>query len=123
LTARGLQRLVVRTINGLPDAARETGSALRGAADDLTRAYRQLAVVSFFANEPLEILCECSRAECTQRLHVSLPDYRTVRENDARFMLVDGHVDLEIERRVDEVGDATVVEKFGPGREVAVESA
>jgi hypothetical protein len=54
---------------------------------------------------------------------VSLPDYRTVRENDARFMLVDGHVDLEIERRVDEVGDATVVEKFGPGREVAVESA
>jgi hypothetical protein len=38
-------------------------------------------------------------------------------------MLVDGHVDLEIERRVDEVGDATVVEKFGPGREVAVESA
>jgi hypothetical protein len=73
--------------------------------------------------EPLEILCECSRAECTQRLHVSLPDYRTVRENDARFMLVDGHVDLEIERRVDEVGDATVVEKFGPGREVAVESA
>ena len=73
--------------------------------------------------EPLEILCECSRAECTQRLHVPLPDYRTVRENDARFMLVDDHVDLEIERRVDEVGDATVVEKFGPGREVAVESA
>jgi hypothetical protein len=74
-------------------------------------------------DEPLELLCECSRAECTQRLHVSLAEYRAVRDNDARFMLVDDHVDTEIERRVDQVGDATVVEKFGPGRDVAVATA
>ncbi len=73
--------------------------------------------------EPLEILCECSLAECTQRLHVPLVDYQAVRENDARFMLVDQHIDKEIERRVGEVGDATVVEKFGPGRDVAVATA
>ena len=29
----------------------------------------------------------------------------------------------EIERRVGEVGDAIVVEKLGPGRDVAVETA
>ena len=73
--------------------------------------------------EPLEILCECSLAECTQRLHVSLTDYAAVREHDTRFLLVDSHVIEEIERRVGEVGDAIIVEKVGPGREVAAETA
>jgi hypothetical protein len=73
--------------------------------------------------EPLEILCECSLADCTQRLHVSIADYNAVRENDTRFMLVDDHVVDEIERRVGHAGDATVVEKLGPGRDVAIESA
>ena len=73
--------------------------------------------------EPLEILCECSLAECTQRLHVSLTDYASVREHDTRFLIVDGHMIEEIERRVGEVGDAIVVEKLGPGRDVAVETA
>jgi hypothetical protein len=70
-------------------------------------------------SEPLEILCECSLAECTQRLHVPLDDYLGVRENDTRFMLVDDHIVEEIERRVGKAGDATVVEKIGPGRDVA----
>ena len=73
--------------------------------------------------EPLEILCECSLAECTQRLHVLLVDYASVREDDTHFMITDGHMIEEIERRVGEVGDAVVVEKLGPGREVAVETA
>jgi hypothetical protein len=69
--------------------------------------------------EPLEILCECSLAECTQRLHVGLDDYLRVREDDTRFMVVDEHIVEEIERRVGKAGDATVVEKIGPGRDVA----
>jgi hypothetical protein len=73
--------------------------------------------------EPLEILCECSLAECTQRLHVSLADYAAVREHDTRFLVVDGHMIEEIERRVGEAGDAIVVEKLGPGRDVAIENA
>ena len=75
------------------------------------------------AGEPLEILCECSLAECTARLHVPLPDYTEVRENDTRFLVVDSHIVEEIERRVGQAGDATVVEKLGPGREVAAELA
>jgi hypothetical protein len=73
--------------------------------------------------EPLEILCECSLGECTQRLHVPLADYNGVREHDARFMLADDHVVAGIEKRVGEVGDATVVEKLGPGRQVAEDLA
>jgi hypothetical protein len=75
------------------------------------------------ADEPLEILCECSLAHCTLRLEVSMADYNRVRQNDARFMLVDDHVDEEIERRVDKVGEVTVVEKIGPGRDVVIELA
>jgi hypothetical protein len=73
--------------------------------------------------EPLEILCECSLGNCTQRLHVPLTDYNRVREHDARFMLVDDHIVDELEKRVGEVGDATVVEKLGEAREVAEERA
>ena len=73
--------------------------------------------------EPLEILCECSLGECAQRLHVPLADYTSVREHDARFMLVDDHIVDEIEKRVGKVGDATVVEKLGEGREVTEELA
>ena len=74
-------------------------------------------------SEPLEILCECSLSECTERLHVPLADYAGVREHDARFMLVDDHIVEEIEKRVGAVGDATVVEKLGESREVAEELA
>jgi hypothetical protein len=74
-------------------------------------------------SEPLEILCECSLGECAQRLHVPLADYTSVREHDARFMLVDDHIVDEIEKRVGKVGDATVVEKLGEGREVTEELA
>jgi hypothetical protein len=73
--------------------------------------------------QPLEILCECSLGNCTQRLHVPLTDYNRVREHDARFMLVDDHIVDELEKRVGEVGDATVVEKLGEAREVAEERA
>ena len=73
--------------------------------------------------EPLEILCECSLAECTQRLHVSLADYAAVREHDTRFLIADGHMVEGIERQVGEAGDAIVVEKLGPGRDVAIETA
>lgn len=73
-------------------------------------------------NDPedaMELLCECSHDECIERVRVSAADYRGVREHDDRFMLVDAHVIEEIERRVGEAGDATVVEKIGPGNDVA----
>jgi hypothetical protein len=74
-------------------------------------------------DEPLEFICECSLAECTERIHLRLAEYLDVRSSTVRFALVGAHVNPEIEVAVDEAGDAIVVEKIGAGREVADETA
>lgn len=73
--------------------------------------------------EPLEILCECCLADCTHRLHVTITEYSAVRGDATRFIVIDDHVLDEIERRVGRAGEATIVEKLGPGRDVAIETA
>ena len=70
-------------------------------------------------DERIELICECSRNECAERIHVTRNEYREVRQSPVRFMVVDAHVAPEIETRVGSAGDATVVEKTGPGRDVA----
>ncbi|HEY6960419.1 MAG TPA: hypothetical protein VI408_00875 [Gaiellaceae bacterium] len=70
-----------------------------------------------------EFICECSRDSCAERIHVPLAVYRDVRSNEHRFMVIDAHVSEEIEDRVGVAGDATVVEKTGPGRDVAEKTA
>jgi len=70
------------------------------------------------AGEPMELICECARDDCTERIHVAQADYERVRASDVRFIVLDEHVLEEIETRVGTAGDAAVVEKIGPGREV-----
>ena len=73
--------------------------------------------------EAMELICECSHTDCTDRVHISRADYARVRANPLWFFVVDAHVVEEIERRVSTAGDATVVEKTGPGRDVAIAEA
>ncbi len=107
----------------MDDARVRRLAANEAIARQVNEQVEQLAQRWSTKNEPLEILCECALSDCTQRLHVPLPDYNTVREDDARFMVVDDHVVAEIERRVGRAGDATVVEKVGTSREVAEDLA
>ena len=66
-------------------------------------------------------ICECSDLSCTQELHVSLELYRAVREYDTRFLLKTDHMNPEIELEVERNDGYMVVEKIGPGKEVARE--
>ena len=59
--------------------------AERGVARQVNEQVEKLGRRWNAPGEPLEILCECSLAECTQRLHVSLTDYASVREDDTHF--------------------------------------
>lgn len=70
-------------------------------------------------DERIELICECSNDGCALRIHVTTAEYREVRSSDVRFMVVDDHVNEEIERRVGSAGDSTVIEKIGLGRDVA----
>jgi hypothetical protein len=64
-------------------------------------------------------LCECSDADCEKKIEVPGDVYIGVRENAMRFIIARGHAKPEIERLVDDPGDFQIVEKLGPGRDVA----
>lgn len=68
-------------------------------------------------------VCECSQIDCDEQLPVELAAYKTVREHPARFVVATGHADPQIEKVVDSHDSYDVVEKIGPGREVAENSA
>ena len=60
-----------------------------------------------------EFICECSNIDCVERIRMSLADYEQVRAHPARFALVAGHDEPEIETVVRRDG-FWIVEKQGP---------
>ena len=64
-------------------------------------------------------LCECSDPDCEIRIEVSGDVYLEVRSNAVRFIVAEGHADPEIEGIIDKQEGFHIVEKVGPGRDVA----
>jgi hypothetical protein len=63
--------------------------------------------------ETFEVVCECAREECTERIAVSFRDYEAVRDDPKRFLVIPGHVDPTCERVVGAREGFQVVEKLG----------
>jgi hypothetical protein len=57
-------------------------------------------------------VCECSDAECTDRIEAPLDDYESVRADGTRFLLVRGHEDTRVERVLHARARYAIVEKF-----------
>lgn len=68
-------------------------------------------------------ICECCDLSCTEEIGLSLERYDAIRSNPIRFFLLPGHMNPEIERKVEDGEGYEVVEKIGPGKEVAEETA
>ena len=64
-------------------------------------------------------VCECSNMDCDRRVLVPPDVYSNIRKDPARFFVYPGHVLPDIERVVETNDDYEIVEKFGPGREIA----
>jgi hypothetical protein len=68
----------------------------------------------------LELVCECGNASCAERLPISHDEYRSVRADSRRFVVVPGHEMEDTEFIVDEKGEYFVVQKReGEGAEIA----
>jgi hypothetical protein len=67
-----------------------------------------------------EWLCECSDLECVARIELTDAEYEEVRRYGARFVLLAGHEQLDIERVVAHHGRYVVAEKTGIGAELAL---
>ena len=68
--------------------------------------------------DPVPFLCECSRAECTEVVLLTLAEYERVRSGSRRGVAKPGHEDLSIERVLDQNDRFTVTEKFGAAGEM-----
>jgi hypothetical protein len=74
-------------------------------------------------SDELELVCECGRLDCAERLSLTLEDYEWVRADPHRFALLPGHVEREAERVVGEGDGWVAVEKReGAAAEIAVET-
>jgi hypothetical protein len=73
--------------------------------------------------EPLQIVCECDRIDCTARLDVNVAEYERTRADSACFFVAPGHEDLTVEDVV-ERGEGYVVVRKHPGepQQLAAES-
>jgi hypothetical protein len=71
------------------------------------------------ASEAFEILCECARLECTEKIGITKEEYLGARVSSDTFIVLFGHHQPEIERVVGEVKGSLLVEKLGEAREGA----
>lgn len=81
-----------------------------------TRALAKAAVADRF-----EVVCECDREDCTERIPISVIEYERVREVATQFIVARGHIDSPIEHLVAHKDGYDVVSKLGEAALVAEE--
>jgi hypothetical protein len=66
------------------------------------------------AAEAFQVLCECEREDCAERITITIADYERVRTDPRAFVVLPTHVDAEVEQQVVSThGDYVVVQKLG----------
>jgi hypothetical protein len=74
-------------------------------------------------DEPLRIVCECDRMDCTERLEVPVETYERTRADSARFFVAQGHDDPAVESVIERDAGYVVVRKHpGEPQQIAAES-
>jgi hypothetical protein len=58
-----------------------------------------------------DFVCECSREDCTQTLHLELSEYEGVRSRPTVFVIARGHESPEVEIVIEENDRFALVEK------------
>lgn len=61
--------------------------------------------------ERWDFLCECGRAECMERISLTVDDYERVRADPTQFAVVPGHERLGVEVVVEANEDYAVIRK------------
>lgn len=59
-------------------------------------------------------VCECASSRCFDRIELTFSEYEQVRGEGARFVVVPGHQDIEVELVVETRPNYLIVEKDGP---------
>lgn len=63
------------------------------------------------AREPLHLVCECDRLDCTHAIQVDVDRYERIRGDATLFFVLPGHEDDAVEDVVDSGDDYLIVRK------------
>ena len=88
--------------------AARTESLFRGVNERIAE------VADRFGAEDASFVCECGDLDCHHRVRATLDEYEDVRSDGAQFLLVEDHVDPEIERVAERHRRFALVEKVKP---------
>ena len=66
-----------------------------------------------------QFICECSAADCFERIGLTVSQYEHIRREGVRFVVTPGHEDVEVELVVGTRGTYSIVEKDGSAGIVA----
>jgi hypothetical protein len=70
-------------------------------------------VETYGVSDAIPFLCECAEVECLGKIDLSLVDYKTIRAEPNRFVILPGHAMIEGETLVEDNGHYHIVEKGG----------
>ena len=79
----------------------------------MNEAIEQQALRFGGVDDEYEFVCECSSADCVERVTLTLRQYEQVRAEGTRFVLAPGHANPEVELVVHSAATHQVVEKDG----------
>jgi hypothetical protein len=72
--------------------------------------------------ERFEIICECAKTDCGERIPIAVETYERARDDPRLFLLVPGHEDVNVEEVVERHESYHLVRKNeGPPRRAAEE--
>jgi hypothetical protein len=86
---------------------------------ELNERLESRALTRSGSDEWFEIVCECHREDCTERIPISVPEYEQVRDVATQFIVAHGHGDSPVERVADHRDGYDVVTKLGEAALVA----
>lgn len=69
----------------------------------------------------LDFVCECADESCTERIHLSLPEYEELRSDPTHFAVLPGH-EVSVEHVVADRGRYRIVAKDGAAGALAEET-
>ena len=88
---------------------------------DVNERIREISDTFGQKDATYDFLCECSDAECAERVVLTAAEYEHVRADSTRFVVAKGHAMPEIESVIEQAKDHVIVEKEGAAADVAVQ--
>ena len=90
---------------------------------EVNERIEQLAEAFDLKEEQLDLLCECGRADCVERISMNREAYEEVRSDAHQFAIRPGHDEPDVERVVGHRNGYDLVQKFkGASERIAEET-